>query len=65
MPETIEAGLQLSEATLVRLGVATGLAIASIHEKRGELRKAPQTAAKAVGREGSHTLRSKRKGPLT
>ena len=38
VPETIEASLQLSEAALVGLGVATGLAIASIHEKRDEIR---------------------------
>ena len=31
VPETIEASLQLSEASLVGLGVATGAAIASIH----------------------------------
>ena len=34
VPETIEASLQLSEATLVGLGVPTGPVIASIHEKR-------------------------------
>ena len=39
VPETIEASLQLSEATLVGLGVPTGPVIASIHEKRDELRK--------------------------
>ncbi len=42
VPETIEASLQLSEAALVGLGVATGLAIASIHEKRDEIRHALQ-----------------------
>ena len=61
VPETVEASLQLSEAALVGLGIATGPAIASIHEKRDELRKTLQTAAKAVGREGAHTLRSRRK----
>ena len=40
VPETIEASLQLSEATLVDLGVPMGLVIASIHEKRDEFRKA-------------------------
>ena len=39
MPETIEASLQLSEATLVDIGVPMGLVIASIHEKRDEFRK--------------------------
>ena len=38
VPETLEASLQLSEAVLVDLGVAMGPVIASIHEKRGELR---------------------------
>ncbi len=38
-PETIEASLQLAEATLVDLGVPMGLVIASIHEKRDEYRK--------------------------
>jgi Kef-type K+ transport system membrane component KefB/Trk K+ transport system NAD-binding subunit len=40
VPETIEASLQLSEALLVNIGVPTGLAIASIHEKRDEFRRA-------------------------
>ncbi len=61
VPETIEASLQLSEATLVGLGIATGLAIASIHEKRDEFRKLLQSAAQKVGRDGAHTLRAKRK----
>ncbi|HEX9881642.1 MAG TPA: NAD-binding protein, partial [Hyphomicrobium sp.] len=39
VPETIEASLQLSEATLVGLGVPTGPVIASIHEKRDEFRE--------------------------
>ena len=38
VPETLEASLQLSEAALVDLGVPMGLVIASIHEKRDELR---------------------------
>ena len=38
IPETLEASLQLSEAALVDLGVAMGPVIASIHEKRSELR---------------------------
>ena len=38
MPETIESSLQLSEAVLVDLGVAMGPVIASIHEKRAQLR---------------------------
>ena len=39
VPETLESSLQLSEAVLVELGVAMGPVIASIHEKRDELRK--------------------------
>jgi CPA2 family monovalent cation:H+ antiporter-2 len=38
VPETLEASLQLSEAALVDLGVAMGPVIASIHEKRDQLR---------------------------
>lgn len=38
VPETIEASLQLSEAVLMDLGVAAGRVIASIHEKRDEVR---------------------------
>jgi CPA2 family monovalent cation:H+ antiporter-2 len=40
VPETLESSLQLSEAVLVDLGVAMGPVIASIHEKRDELRDA-------------------------
>lgn len=39
VPETLESSLQLSEAVLVDLGVAVGPVIASIHEKRDELRR--------------------------
>jgi CPA2 family monovalent cation:H+ antiporter-2 len=49
VPENIEASLQLSEATLVGLGIPTGLVIASIHEKRDALRTELQGAAKAAG----------------
>ncbi|HYN47060.1 MAG TPA: cation:proton antiporter [Allosphingosinicella sp.] len=38
VPETLESSLQLSEAVLVDLGMAMGPVIASIHEKRAELR---------------------------
>jgi len=40
VPETLESSLQLSEAVLVDLGVPMGPVIASIHEKRDELRAA-------------------------
>lgn len=39
VPETIEASLQLSEALLVDIGLPMGLVIASVHEKRDEIRK--------------------------
>ena len=38
VPEAVEAALQLSEAVLVDIGVAMGPVIASIHEKRSQLR---------------------------
>ncbi|HVI04700.1 MAG TPA: NAD-binding protein, partial [Sphingomicrobium sp.] len=38
VPETLEASLQLAEAVLVDVGSPMGLVIASIHEKRAELR---------------------------
>ncbi len=44
VPETLESSLQLSEAVLVDLGVAMGPVIASIHEKRDELRAAIKDA---------------------
>jgi K+:H+ antiporter len=59
VPETIEASLQLSEAALVGLGTAAGPAIASVHEKRDEFRRALQQAARAAGREDSHAVRRK------
>ncbi|RSU51825.1 cation:proton antiporter [Sphingomonas sp. S-NIH.Pt15_0812] len=39
VPEALESSLQLSEAVLVDLGVAMGPVIASIHEKRDEMRQ--------------------------
>jgi CPA2 family monovalent cation:H+ antiporter-2 len=59
VPETIEASLQLSEAALVGLGIAAGLAIASIHEKRDEIRHALQQAARDAGREEIHSVNAK------
>jgi CPA2 family monovalent cation:H+ antiporter-2 len=56
VPETIEASLQLSEAALVGLGVPTGPAIASIHEKRDEFRRELQEAA---GGNETHAIRAK------
>jgi CPA2 family monovalent cation:H+ antiporter-2 len=59
VPETIEASLQLSEAALVGLGVATGLAIASIHEKRDEIRHSLQQAAQDAGLKTIHSVKAK------
>jgi monovalent cation:H+ antiporter-2, CPA2 family len=59
VPETVEASLQLSEAALVGLGVATGLAIASIHEQRDIIRHALQQAAQEAGRGKIHSLKAK------
>lgn len=44
VPETLESSLQLSEAVLVDLGSAVGPVIASIHEKRDEMRRAIKEA---------------------
>jgi CPA2 family monovalent cation:H+ antiporter-2 len=54
VPETIEASLQLSEASLLGLGVAAGLVIASVHERRDEFRRELQDAS------GGKMLRAKR-----
>lgn len=45
VPETLESSLQLSEAVLTDMGIAVGPVIASIHEKRDELRREIKTAA--------------------
>jgi CPA2 family monovalent cation:H+ antiporter-2 len=57
VPETIEASLQLSEAVLVGVGVATGPVIASIHERRDEFRHQLQEAAQNAGRNVSRSIR--------
>lgn len=46
VPEALESSLQLSEAVLTDLGVAMGPVIASIHEKRDELRREIQREAR-------------------
>jgi CPA2 family monovalent cation:H+ antiporter-2 len=38
VPEAVEASLLIAEATLIDLGVAMGPVLASIHEKRDDLR---------------------------
>jgi CPA2 family monovalent cation:H+ antiporter-2 len=60
VPETIEASLLLSEAALIGLGVAMGLVVASIHEKRDEFRHELQQAAGGI-RPGGETTGVKRK----
>jgi len=59
VPETIEASLQLSEAALVGLGVPAGPVIASIHEKRDEIRRALQAAAAEAGMPGTRSVKAK------
>lgn len=59
VPDTVEASLQLSEATLVHLGVPMGLVIASVHEKRDEFRATLQKAAQKAGRSGSFGVRAR------
>jgi monovalent cation:H+ antiporter-2, CPA2 family len=58
VPETLEASLQLAEAALVDLGVAMGPVIASIHEKRDELRA--QIKAEAELQEAPRKLGERR-----
>lgn len=62
VPETLESSLQLSEAVLVDLGVAMGPVIASIHEKRDQLRQTIRQEAK-LSRE-PRIRRLPRKGEL-
>ncbi|KTF69391.1 cation:proton antiporter [Sphingomonas sp. HT-1] len=45
IPEALESSLQLSEALLVDLGIGVGPVIASIHEKRDEMRRSIKEAA--------------------
>ncbi|HEX3506389.1 MAG TPA: cation:proton antiporter [Xanthobacteraceae bacterium] len=61
VPETVEASLQLSEAALVGLGIPMGPVIASIHEKRDEIRHDLQRAAHAAGLQETHAVKPKRK----
>jgi CPA2 family monovalent cation:H+ antiporter-2 len=63
VPETVEASLQLSEAALVGLGVPAGPVIASIHEKRDEIRRALQQAAREAGLARSLAVKQKRGKP--
>ena len=63
VPETVEASLQLSEAALVGLGIPAGPAIASIHEKRDEIRRGLQAAARQARLTRSHAVKPKRHKP--
>ena len=65
VPETLEASLQLSEAVLVDLGVAMGPVIASIHEKRDELRAEIKAEAEldVAPRLGGRRLRDAAQSP--
>ncbi len=60
VPETLESSLQLSEAVLVDLGVAMGPVIASIHEKRDELRKKLRDGSADTDPSPFHSLRRRR-----
>jgi CPA2 family monovalent cation:H+ antiporter-2 len=62
VPETIEASLQLAESALVGLGVPMGLVIASIHDRREEIRHELQAAA---GGEASLTGQIRRARRIT
>jgi monovalent cation:H+ antiporter-2, CPA2 family len=64
VPETIEASLQVSEAALIGLGVAMGLVVASIHEKREEFRHELQQAAGSTGTVPKHVAGTKRRRPF-
>ena len=54
VPETLESSLQLAETALVELGVAMGPVIASIHQKREDLR---ETIKERAGMEVAPKLR--------
>ncbi|HXS48794.1 MAG TPA: cation:proton antiporter [Sphingomicrobium sp.] len=59
VPEAVEASLQIAEAALVDLGVPMGPVIASIHEKRDEIRATIKAEAELeeTPRFGSRRLR--------
>lgn len=63
VPETLEASLQLSEAALVDLGVPMGPVIASIHEKRDELRTEIKTEAELEEKPSLGRRRLRDSGP--
>ncbi len=65
VPETLESSLQLSEAVLIDLGVAVGPVIASIHEKRDDLRKEIRAVAEMDRDPRLKRLRRETPGPST
>jgi len=67
VPETLEASLQLSEAVLVDIGLAMGPVIASIHEKRDQLRARIKAEAELeeAPRMGRRRLRDVAQSPDT
>ena len=60
VPETVESSLQLAEAVLVDLGVPMGPVIASVHEKRDELRARIKGSGVTLKRPPLRTLRRSR-----
>lgn len=64
VPETIEASLLVSEAALIGLGVAMGLVVASIHEKREEFRHELQKAAGAAASAPARSTGTRRRRRL-
>ena len=57
-------GLAYAVTLLVEIGVPMGLVIASIHEKRDEIRHALQEAAKKAGRGTIRSVRAKTRKTL-
>ena len=64
VPETIEASLLVSEAALIGLGVAMGLVVASIHERREEFRHELQKAAGAAASTPARSTGTRRRRRL-
>jgi monovalent cation:H+ antiporter-2, CPA2 family len=60
VPEIVEASFQLAESVLVDVGVPMGLVIASIHERRDELRAALKSKDEGSERERAPEFRGRR-----
>lgn len=58
VPETLESSLQLAETALVELGVAMGPVIASVHQKREDLRESIKQSANMESAPRLRRLRS-------